>query len=194
MKPWCITAAVAGSLIASRSAILSTSALAGDVVAQKQAQQPADCQLILEGKHIEKLVLRDKQGKIVELVHPAARVTLPAGEYQIEAIEVEGGYAVSWSLGPYSPQPPSFWPPPCDRLLVLTPEQPCDPKIGAPLKPEITAKRVGRLIKVSYIPCLRDGGARPYMTRQPSSAPPTFAVYQGDRDITATGSGSLEFG
>ena len=105
MKRSCITAAVAGLLIASLSAILSTSALAGDVATQKQPQNPADCLLILEGKHIEKLVLRDKQGRITELVHPAARVTLPAGEYQIEAIEVEGGYHVSWSLPPYSSAP-----------------------------------------------------------------------------------------
>ncbi len=194
MKRSCITAAVAGLLIASLSAILSTSALAGDVATQKQPQNPADCLLILECNHIEKLVLRDKQGRITELVHPAARVTLPAGEYQIEAIEVEGGYHVSWSLPPYSSAPPTFWPPPRNRLLVLTPDKPCNPKIGAPLKPEITAKRVGRLISVNYIPWLRDGDARPYLTRQPSSAPPTFAVYQGDRDITATGSGSLEFG
>ena len=95
-------------------------------------------------------MLRDKQGKIFELDHPAARVTLPAGEYQIEAIEVEGGYQASWSLPPYSSEPPSYWPPPNDRLLVLRPDQPCDPKIGMPLKPEITAKRVGRLIKVTY--------------------------------------------
>ena len=34
----------------------------------------------------------------------------------------------------------------------------------------------------------------PYLTRQPLPPAPTFAVYQGDRDITATGAGSLEFG
>ena len=193
MKPVCITAAVAVLLIVLVSSILPTPALAGDVMAQRPAKKPADCLLILEGKHIEKLVLRDKRGKMVELVHPAARVTLPAGEYQIDAIEVEGGYSARWSLEPYSPQSPAHWPPPNDRLLVLKPDKPCQPNIGAPLKPAITAKRVGRLIKVSYVPWLCDGGSRPYMTLQ-SSHNATFAVYQGDRDITASGAGSLEFG
>ncbi len=193
MKPVCATVAVVGLLIAMMSSILPAPALAADVVAQRPAKKPADCLLILEGKHIEKLVLRNKQGKIVELVRPAARVTLPAGEYQVDVIEVEGGYAANWSLGPYSPQSPSHWPPPNNRLLVLSPDKPCQPNIGTPLKPEITAERVGRLIKVNYIPWLRDGGGRTYMTLQ-SSHNPTFAVYQGDRDITASGAGSLEFG
>jgi hypothetical protein len=193
MKPVCITVAVAGLLIALASSILPTIALAGDVAAQQQAKKPADCLLILEGKHIEKLVLREKQGKIVELVHPAARVTLPAGEYQIDAIEVEGGYSSRWSLEPYSPQTSWKWPPPSNRLLVLAPDKPCQPNIGTPLKPEITAKRVGGLIKVTYNAWLRDGGARPYMTLQPPHNP-TFAVCQGDRNVTASGAGSLEFG
>ena len=167
-------------------------ALAADVVEKKQPQKP-DCLLLLEGKHVEKLVLRDKQGKITELAHPAARVTLPAGEYQIEAIEVEGGYAMHWSYEPYSPQPPAFWPPPSNRLLVLAPDKPCQPKIGMPLKPEISAKRIGRLINVTC-PWLRDGDGRSYIAARSSPTLPKFTVYQGDRDITATGSGSLEFG
>ena len=193
MKYVCVTAAVAGLFVAAMSSILPTRARADVVATQPEAKKSADCLLILEGKHIEKLVLRDKQGKTIELVHPAARVTLPAGDYQIEAIEVEGGYALRWSLNPYSPQPSSFWPPPSDRLLVLRPDKPCDPKIGMPLKPRITVKRVGRLLKVTYDPWLMGGEGVGYLS--PQNAPlPTFAVFQGDRDVTASGAGSLEFG
>jgi hypothetical protein len=194
MKPVRQMAAVVGLLIAAVSSLLPTAALAGDVASQRQLKQPADCLLILEGKHIDRLVLRDKQGKIVELLHPAARVTLPAGEYQIEWIEVEGGYQGGWSIPPFSSERPSSWPPPNDRLLVLRPDKPCDPKIGMPLTPAITAKRVGRLIKVSYNHFLRDGDRRgSYFNIQASRPHPTFAVYQGARDVTAMGAGSLEF-
>jgi hypothetical protein len=195
MTPFRMTAMFVGLLIASASFLPPTLAVAGNVQEQRQAKKPADCLLILQGKHIDKLVLRDKQGKIVELVHPAARVTLPAGEYQIEWIEVEGGYQGGWSIPPFSLESPSSWPPPSDRLLVLRPDKPCDPKIGMPLTPMIAANRVGRLIKVSYNPFLRDGDRRGsyFCTLQGSHPPPTFTVYQGDRNITALGAGSLEF-
>lgn len=169
---------------------------ATDVVKQPEAEKPADCQLILEGKHIEKLVLSDKQGKVVNLVRPDARVLLPAGDYQIEEIEVPGGYITRWFV-----KPPSPWPPPRDRLLTLSPDKPCRPNIGGPLKAtiDIKAKRVGRLVKVSYSLWLRGSEQWPYFLRERApvseQAPlPQFAIYQGDRDITAMGAGSLEYG
>jgi hypothetical protein len=189
-----MTAVIAGGLILAGWPLLSAIALAADVAKQAKAEKPADCRLILEGRHIEKLVLSDKHGKVINLVHPGARVLLPAGDYQIEEIEVQGGYWIKWSIGPRSVQPPSPWPPQSDRLLTLSPDQPCRPNIGMPLKPEITAQRVGRLLKVSYKPWLRDGDQRGYLTLERTPPPPRLAVYRGDREITAMGTGSLEYG
>ena len=80
-----------------------------------------------------------------------------------------------WSYEPYSPQPPAFWPPPSNRLLVLAADKPCQPKIGMPLKPEISAKRIGRLINVTC-PWLRDGDGRSYIAAR--SSPTLPQVYR----------------
>jgi hypothetical protein len=169
--------------------------LAGDVAKQPEAKKPANCQLILEGRHIEKLVLSDRQGRVTELVRPGDRVLLPAGDYQIDDIVVKGGYTCDWQFPLAWPQLPSRWPPQSERRITLSHDSPCRPNIGTPLKPEITAKRVGRLMKVSYSLWLRDGGARGYSNPNSRNALfPQFAVYQGDRDVTSLGSGSLEYG
>jgi hypothetical protein len=194
MRHLCMTAAFAGAIVLAGWLYPPAIALAGDVVKQAQPEKRADCELILEGRGIEKLVLSDKQGKVISLVRPGACVLLPAGEYQIEEIGVEGGWSSGWSIEPRSSAPPLHWPPPPDRLLALSPGKPCQPDIGMPLKSEISAKRVGGLIKVSYRPWLRDGGGRPYMTLNSTPPPPQFAIYQGERDITASGAGSLEYG
>jgi hypothetical protein len=193
MRHLCMTAAFAGVLVLAGWSLPPVIALAENVVKQAQPEKPADCRLILEGRHVDKLVLSNKQGKLIELVRPGACVLLPAGDYQVEEIEVEGGYYINWPLEPRSSEPPSHWPPASNRLLRLRPETPCRPNIGMPLKPEITAKRVGRLVKVRYSACLMDGGGRGYLPRERDLLP-QFAVYQGERDITATGAGSLEYG
>jgi hypothetical protein len=172
----------------------SASALAADAAKAPKAEKPADCHLILRGKQIERLVLSNAQGKVINLDHPGDDALLPAGEYQIEEIEVQGGYIARWTVNP-----PSRWPPSKDRLLSLSPDKPCRPNIGVPLKAsiDITASRIGRVVSVSYHLWLQ-GNVQSlhcyYPAQRDQEPPPKFAVNQGDREITASGAGSLEYG
>jgi hypothetical protein len=165
---------------------------AADATRTPETENSADCQLILEGRQIEKLVLSNEQGKVINLVHPGDTTLLPAGDYQIEEIEVQGGYVTRWV-----PNSPSLWPPPKNRLLSLSPNQPCQPNIGGPLKAsiDISAKRKGRLVQATYHLWLRGVEQSPYSPAHCGEVPPTkFTVYQGDREITGSGCGSLEYG
>ena len=132
------------------------------------------CQLVLEGRHIEKLLLSDEQGNQKEIVHPGPTVSLPSGNYWIVEIELHGGYRAT-SRGSI-------------QSLSLSCDDPCQAAIGAPLEPNVTVKREGRLLKLDYR--LLDANGR--KTRRVSSVASTeFAIYQGDQKI---GSGSFEYG
>ena len=72
--------------------------------------------------------------------------------------------------------------------LTLAPNKPCRPNLGAPLSPSVTVKRMGRLLKLDYQ--LRDDAGWTYQNNE-RTKPPTFAIYQGDREI---GSGTFEYG
>jgi hypothetical protein len=182
----------AGLLDLALGLLLLTGVCVADAPKPPQEQKPADCELILKGGRIEKLVLIDKDEKLIELVRPGDRVLLPAGQYAIRQIDVEGGWSSQWSNGPLLGQ---HWSTPDDRLLVLSPGRPCRPNMGMPLVPEISARRVGRLINVKcYGWQMCDGDGRSYRKVDRNARPPRFAVYQGDRDVTASGVGSLEFG
>ena len=147
--------------------------------------RPATGKLILEGKHIEKLILSGPQGRQV-LTRPAATVSLPLGQYVIEQIELEGGYTTYPNLGPYADRLTA-------NLFTLVAGKPYRSNIGAPLNPSVTVKRAGRLLTLDYQ--LLDGDGRKYRRSGPlvtdESLKPKFAVYQGDRLV---GSGSFEYG
>jgi len=148
---------------------------------EQPAPKPAACQLILEGKHIERLTLADERGRLVKFTHPEPSVSLPAGRYQMREIVVEGGYFAQLRFD---------LPSEIDRnQLTLSPDKPCDPKIGAPLKPHLIVNRSGNLLTLD---CRRlcDGDGREYSSRG-GALPPQYAIYQGDREIA---SGTIKYG
>jgi hypothetical protein len=191
MRHFSTMVARAGALVLAMSWLLPMTALPADAPKPPQKEKPADCELILKGRRIDILVLIDKDEKLIELVRPGDRVLLPAGQYAIRQIDVEGGWSSCWA-GPA--QAGQHWSTPDDRLLVLRPGKPCRPNMGMPLAPEISARRVGRLIKVDCRGSMWDGDGRWYRKVERNATPPRFTVYRGDRDITASGAGSLEFG
>jgi hypothetical protein len=195
MRHFSTIAVRAGALVLAIWPLLSAAAHAADAPKPLQKEKPADCELILKGSRIEKLLLIDEREKLIELVRPGDRVLLPAGYYKIQQIDVQGGWSSWWTFKTEASHPNLYLPTPENRLLLLSPDKPCRPNMGMPLVPEISARRVGRLIKVNCAGwMLYDGDGRMYTKLNGISPPPRFAVFQGDRDITASGAGSLEFG
>jgi hypothetical protein len=154
--------------------VLPAIALAAEPKKVPPAGDSSACELILEGKHIKKLVLKDEQGQTKGIARPGPKVLLPAGRYQVEEVELEGGFSGRF-----------FYP---QLSLTLNHDQPCRPNIGAPLTPTVKVKRSGRLLTFDYQ--LLDADGRNYTDRS-RSHPPKFAVYQGDQQI---GSGTFEYG
>jgi hypothetical protein len=151
--------------------------LTAEPVKGQPARDPASCELVLEGKHIETLLLTDPHGQPKSLIRPGTREFLPPGQYVIVQIQLEGGY---WSY-------PKF----AEPKLILAPGKPCRANFGAPLNPTVAVKRAGRLLKLDYQ--LLDGDGRSYRKGDNSDRahPPQFTIYQGDRK---TGSGTFEYG
>ena len=156
--------------------LLPAIALVAEAPTEPTAPNALGCELILEGKCIEKIDLLDEQGQTKNFVKPGASVFLPPGQYEIEEIQLQGGY----SAGPYY----GF----SDQQLELSPDKPCRLKCGAPLAPSVTVNREGRLLKMDYQ--LLDGNGREYHSSEYDN-PPTFIVYRGDQQI---GSGTFEYG
>jgi hypothetical protein len=146
------------------------------------AAKPAEGQLVLEGRHIERLVLSDEQGKPVDLRRPGDSVSLPVGPYRILSIEVEGGHTAD--LGPSAESG--------SNRLTISPDEPCRPNLGAPLKPRVTVARHGDTLRLDYGRGLYDGDGRQYTSRLSDRAhPPQFAVCRGDCQLV---SGQFEYG
>ena len=59
-----------GSMLLATTGFLSAVALATEAAKGDPAAKTSDCQLILEGRHIERLALVDEQGRSVVLAHP----------------------------------------------------------------------------------------------------------------------------
>lgn len=144
--------------------------------AAQSPPNPAACELEIEGESISSLALVDGNGVLFEYFFPGKSLWLPAGQYRIENVELEGG-----------PGYLAFSPSGFDEF-VLTPGEPCRIKIGGPLVPKVTVKRRGKLLELNYE--LTDAGSRPYTDQQPM-APPWFTVYQDGREL---GSGTFEYG
>ena len=157
--------------------LLFSSAFAADSNEPQMAEKPTACELILKGRQIESLVLKDENGVGRGFSSRTPSISLPPGNYSIQSIELKGGYSV-----------PSYRLDPLTDRLVLEPGRPCRPKFGAPLTPSVTAKRTGRLLELSYQ--LLDGDGHVYSSND-RSEPPRFAIYKGDALV---GSGAFEYG
>ena len=58
--------------------------------ASATARKPGDCELILEGKSIERLVLLDPHGLTKVIPSPGASVFLPPGRYVLQQVDFRG--------------------------------------------------------------------------------------------------------
>jgi hypothetical protein len=186
-----VMAHIAGwRILAIWAMLLPVITLAAEPAKKQSAKDQTTCELVLEGKHIEKLVLSGPVGPVgirKEILQPNASVFLPPGHYMIGEVHLQGGYRCE--LYPSHPLGVPFDP----ERLVLAPDKPCRFNIGAPLNSSVTVKRAGRLLKLDYQ--LLDAEGRTYRRNNPTendrAHPPQFVVYQGDRQI---GSGTFEYG
>jgi hypothetical protein len=153
------------------------------------ARKPELCELKIEGHSILSLTLLKESGvpgNIAEglagekHVRPGTSLWLPAGRYRVEGVELEGGYRSSAS---YRHD---------DEWFELAPGKPQQLVIGAPLSPQVTVKRHGKFLEMSYDPVDAAGRSYGWSTgagQRP--APPRFTVYKNDEVL---GSGSFEYG
>ena len=129
-------------------------------------------QVNIQGKFVEKLALENKIGTRREISRPTTGGLLPAS---LE-VQLRGGYLCS------------VYPPAEQDWFTLTPEEPYQLEVGAPLTPKVKVTRSVRVLTLDYQ--LLDAGGRNYVSPDLANAP-QFAVYSGDRKI---GSGSFEYG
>ena len=198
---WCVLAG--WLLLAPLSALSVEPTKEHEPAKELRSEKSATCELILEGKHIDELrlgigqsrdmILLVRPGSLgrrslghqqlgggddeTKLIEAGSSTFLPPRRYQILDVQVEGKYGTRRRSND------------SERWLILSPQRPCQPDIGAPLVPTASVKRMGRLLKLGYQ--LFDGGGREYFLGQVRGTPPSFAIYQGDRQI---GSGSFKYG
>jgi hypothetical protein len=138
--------------------------------APQSAQKPGECELILEGSHIESLVFQYQgQRKVVETTGPS--VYLPPGQYLLQEVHFQGGLTIQ----PY-------------QAFILEPKVPFRLNYGKAMKPRVVVKRDGRLLKLDF-QLLDSNGQN--LAASYRSTPPEFAVYLGGEKI---GSGTFKYG
>jgi len=143
---------------------------------EQPSADPTACQLNIAGKFIEELVLVDEAGHTKQLNQPGPSVTLPAGQYRVSQVELKGGFLCT-VVG--TEESDSF---------RLTPDEPHELQVGAPLNPNAKVTRQGRLLELDYQ--LLDASGHNY-TNQDRENPPRFTVHKNGQEI---GSGSFEYG
>jgi len=132
-------------------------------------------ELKLQGKYIERLVLRRKDGRTERFDRPAETIKLPAGEYRLQEAHLKGGYTCR------SSRTSGDW-------VTVAEDKPAVLKVGPPLKQTVRAQRRGRILALNYQ--LLGVGGEMY-TSANRNKPPTFTVYKGDKEIA---SDKFEFG
>ncbi len=143
---------------------------------EAEKQGSALGELKLQGKYINYLVLRRKDGHSEKFNRPAETIKMPVGEYRLQEVRLKGGYT-------------------CRPLSVsgrdwvrVSEDKPSMLKVGAPLKQTVKAQRQGRILALNYQ--LLGMGGEMY-TSANRNKPPTFTVYKGDKEIA---SDKFEFG
>ena len=136
-------------------------------------QNSALGELKLQGKYINYLVLRRKDGHSEKFNRPSEAIEMPVGEYRLQEVRLKGGYTFR-SLS-------RDW-------VTVAEDKPAVLKVGAPLKQTVKAQRRGRILILNYE--LLGVGGEIYTGRDRSKTP-TFTVYKGDKEIA---SDKFEFG
>jgi len=133
------------------------------------------CELKIEGKFIEQLVLRKEHARPETFEHPGETLALPAGIYQLQQVRLTGGYICNATMRYIDPIRVG-----ADARAVVT--------VGGPLKATVTVEREGRILKLSYE--LTGVGGEMYRPPRTGSTP-GFVVHKGDKEIAC---GSFEYG
>jgi hypothetical protein len=134
--------------------------------------------LEIAGKGVQRLELVDGQGQQHVLDHPGPTASLPAGQYNLQRIILEGGVE-----GPSNrSSSPAF------RQFVITAGQTQRLDIGAPLTATVKATRKGGVIVFDF--ALVDSRGWQYSSTDRSN-PPQLKIYARDRLV---GSGTFEYG
>ncbi len=142
---------------------------------QVQEENPVTGELKLEGKHIQQIVFIDKGRKREKFENPGESIRLPAGEYQLREVRLEGGYVSRFIAA-------------SGRWTTVNKDKPNVLKVGAPLKQSVSVQRRRNLLVLDY-ELLGVGGHKYVQARR--GTPPQFAIYRGDKKIA---SGKFEFG
>ena len=137
--------------------------------ANKQASTMGE--LKLEGKYIERLALKQMNGPIKSIDHPAETTKLPTGKYLLQEVRLIDGYSCR-----------------NNQWVIIANDKPAVLKYGAPLKQTVKIKRQGNVLLLNYE--LLGCGGETY-TSSNRSKPPTFTIYKGDKEIA---SDKFEFG
>jgi hypothetical protein len=134
-------------------------------------------ELRIEGTNISRLVLVGQDNHREEWSHVSGSLSLPAGTYRVQQIELQGGY--------------SAFPAGAGALaeIVISPDQPAVLKAGGPLRQTVSINRRGSVLVLNY--GLVGIGDEEYRPATRSQEPPSFTVYKGNRTIA---SGKFEYG
>jgi hypothetical protein len=128
-------------------------------------------ELNLQGQHIQRLVLSQKDGSRKKFDKPGETIKLAIGEYRLQEASLEGGY----SCGITRPISDADW-------VTIAEDKPAVLKVGAPLKQTVEVTRQGSLLLLNYK--LLGAGGEAY-TSDNRSDPPAFTVYKGDKKIAS---------
>jgi hypothetical protein len=148
----------------------------GMYLCKAQEQKSAMGELKLEGGHIERLVLRGKDGKSKWFDKPGETIELHAGQYQLQESRLDGGYVCVQGAGIKN------------KWITIAENKPAVLEVGAPLKQTIKVKRRGKALVLDYK--LLGIGGESY-TNEIHNKPPSFIVYKGDDEII---SGRFQYG
>jgi hypothetical protein len=148
--------------------------LAGDPAAEKPRADGANCQLMVDGEHIEKLTLMGKNGRVHESDLTGSILFCAPGQYCLQRVVLQGGYCYEMRGQP--------------EWFTLSPEEPYHLRGGAPLTSHVDVTRMGQLLELDYR--LVDAAGRRYRNME-RTAPPRFAIYQDGQEIAG---GAFEYG
>ena len=139
------------------------------------AGQQALGELKLEGKHIERLVLRRKDGQTEQFNEPAGIIKLAVGEYRLQDVRLKGGFTSS------SRNTSTY------KWVTVTEGEQAILKVGAPLKQTVKIERQGPILQLNYN--LTGVGGETYAVTR--NKQPVFTVFKGEKKVAT---GEFEFG
>jgi len=148
----------------------------GGSFGQIQEEGQVKGELRIKGEHIERLVLRGKDGSSKGFDNPGKTIELPPGLYQLQESRLEGGYVCVRGAGIKN------------KWITIAENRPTVLEVGAPLKQTIKVRRRGKAL-VLYYKLFGIGGVT--YTNEIHNKPPSFIVYKGDEEII---SGRFEYG